>query len=154
MYGFKYQLQHVCSFSATLAPPTVVGPVPEGIRAIFSVTGGPVTGPKVRGKLRAEGGDWLTMRADGVCVLDVRATVETHDGALIYVAYSGVADFGEDGYQRFLRGELPAVLAIRVAPRFSTAHPDYLWVNRLQCIGIGEFHSATNSVDYDIYALA
>jgi hypothetical protein len=50
------------------------------------VTGGKVQGPKVNGKLLPVGGDWLTIRTDGVGILDVRATIETHDAALIYLA--------------------------------------------------------------------
>jgi len=104
--------------------------VPEGIKANFYVTGGEVTGPKIRGKLRPAGGDWLTVRRDGVVIMDVRVTVETHDGALILVTYPGIIDLGEDGYDKFLRGELPPILQIRIAPRFFTSHPNYLWLNR------------------------
>ena len=104
--------------------------MPEGIKANFYVTGGEVTGPKIRGKLRPAGGDWLTVRRDGVVIMDVRVTVETHDGALILVTYPGIIDLGEDGYDKFLRGELPPILQIRIAPRFFTSHPNYLWLNR------------------------
>jgi uncharacterized protein DUF3237 len=149
-----YRLEHICSYTATLAtPPEVIGPVPEGIRANFYVTSGEMTGPRIRGKFRPVGGDWLTVRTDGVAVLDVRATVETHDGALILVTYQGVSDVGPDGYQRFLEQNLPPVIPIRVAPRFVTAHPDYVWLNRLQCLGIGEYHAATNVAAYDVYAV-
>ena len=41
------------------------------------------------------GGDWLTLRSDGVGILDVRATLEADDGALIYTSYSG----GDDLYR-------------------------------------------------------
>jgi hypothetical protein len=151
----EYRLEHLFSYSATLAnPPEVIGPVPEGIRVNFYVTGGEVSGPKVRGKLRPVGGDWLTIRADGVGILDVRATIETHDGALIYVVYAGVVDMGEDGYQKFLRGEpLPSGLAIRTAPRCHTAHPDYKWLNRLQCVGVGQAVLERSEVRYDVYAV-
>jgi hypothetical protein len=30
------------------------------------------------------------------------------------------------------------VPALRVVPRYQTSHPDYLWLNRLQCLGIGQ----------------
>ena len=43
------------------------------------------------------GGDWLTVRTDGFGILDVRATLESDDGALIYMAYSRLGDLGEDG---------------------------------------------------------
>lgn len=151
---FDYKLEHICSYTATLqSPPEVIGPVPDGIRANFYVTGGTVHGPKLRGTFRPAGGDWVIVRADGVGVLDVRATIESHDGALIYVTYGGVADFGEDGYQKFLRGELPPTVAPRVAPRFQTAHPGYLWMNRLQCVGIGEADTRRNEASYDVHAV-
>ncbi len=150
---FDYKLEHICSYTATLAAPEVIGPVPEGIRANFYVTGGEVTGPKIRGKLRPAGGDWVTVRRDGIAVLDVRGTIETHDGALILVTYAGIIDFGADGYDRFLRGELAPVMPIRTSPRLATSHSDYLWLNRLHCLGVGETNLATNSVAYDVYAV-
>ena len=150
-----YRLEHVCSYNATLNPTfEVIGPVPEGIRVNAYVTGGEVSGPKLRGRLLPVGGDWLTIRTDGVGVLDVRATIETHDGALIYVTYAGVIDLGEDGYQKFLQGEPPASgTPIRTAPRFHTAHPDYQWLNRLQCLGIGQAFLERSEVVYDVYAV-
>ena len=45
---------------------------------------------KCEGSIVPFGGDWLTIRANGVGVLDVRASLKTEDGALIYVAYSGI----------------------------------------------------------------
>jgi hypothetical protein len=150
----EYKLEHILTYTGTLADtPEVIGPTPEGIRVNFYSTGGEITGPKVRGKLRSVGGDWMTIRRDGVGMVDVRTTFETHDSALIHVIYGGVIDFGEDGYDRFLRSDLPPVLQIRTAPRFSTGHPDYLWLNRLQCIGIGEYKAADRAARYDIYAL-
>ena len=71
------------------------------------ITGGELTGPKVHGKLRPVGADWLTIRTDGVGILDVRATIETQDEALIYSSYTGVGDLGEDGYDKFLQGDPP-----------------------------------------------
>jgi hypothetical protein len=82
----------------------VIGPVPEGIRVNVYATGGEVQGPELHGKLRPVGGDWLLERQDGIGMLDVRATIESHDGALIYITYTGVIDLGEDGYQQFLQG--------------------------------------------------
>ena len=34
------------------------------------------------------------MRTDGVGILDVPSTLESGDGALIYIAYTGVGDLG------------------------------------------------------------
>jgi hypothetical protein len=129
------------SYSVQLHPPEVIGPVPEGLRANFYVASGEVTGPKVYGKLHPVGGDWLTIRTDGVGILDVRGTIETREEALIYVTYKGVADLGADGYERFLRGDLPHTVPLRIVPRVQTAHPDFQWLNRLQCLGIGEINT-------------
>jgi len=151
---FPYQLEHICSYSAQLKnPPEVIGPVAEGIRVNFSVLAGEVTGPKIQGTLRPVGGDWLTIRTDGVGILDVRATIETHDQALIYIFYSGVGDLGENGYQNFLQGVMPPKVPLRVVPRFQCAHPSYKWLNRLQCVNIGEADLQAFVVRYDVYAL-
>jgi hypothetical protein len=151
---FAYSLEHICSYSAGLQnPPEVIGPVAEGLRVNFYVTGGEVTGPKIRGIIRPVGGDWLTIRTDGIGILDVRATIETHDHALIYMAYTGVGDLGEDGYRKFLEGAMPPKVPLRVVPRFQTAHPAYQWLNRLQCLNIGEADLERFEVRYDVYAV-
>lgn len=98
-----YKLEHICPYTGHLInPPEMIGPVPEGIRVNFYSAGGEFTGSKMRGTVRSVGGDWVTIREDGVAHLDVRSTLETHDGVLILMTYLGVADFGEDGHARFL----------------------------------------------------
>jgi hypothetical protein len=131
------QLEHICSYWATLSPPEIIGPLAEGLRVNLYVTSGEITGPKMRGRLRNVGGDWLSLRPDGIGILDVRATLELEDGALIYTSYGGVADLGQDGYERFLAGNPPARVPLRIAPRYYTGHSAYLWLNRLQCVGSG-----------------
>lgn len=149
-----YRLEHICSYSGALAdPPEVIGPAPEGVRVNFYSTGGEITGPRLKGRLRPVGGDWLTLRTDGVAYADVRTTFETHDGALILVTYSGLIDLGDDGYERFLAGELPPVVRLRTSPRFVTSHPAYLWLNRLFCLGVGEYRAAEHEAWYDVYAV-
>src|SRR5262249_10829167 len=149
----KVKLEYICSYWATLAPPEIIGPVPEGIRVNFYVTAGEVSGPGIKGRLRPVGGDWLTLRTDGVGVLDVRATLELENGALIYTTYGGTLDLGPDGYNQFAKGVLPPHVELRIVPHYFTSHPDYLWLNRLQCVGVGGFDRDTLKVDYDIYAL-
>jgi hypothetical protein len=150
---FEYRMDHAFGFRAGLTAPEVIGPLPGDIRVNFYITGGEVWGPLVQGKLRAAGGDWLTVRTDGVAVLDVRGTIETHDEALIYMEYHGIIDFGADGYAKFLAGDLPASANIRTAPKLRSAHPDYAWVNRAVFVGIGEYRAAENCVIYDVYAV-
>lgn len=151
---FDYSLEHLFSYTITLKnPPEMIGPTPEGIRANSYFIGGVVKGPKMNGKVLPVGGDWVTIRPDGVGVIDVRASFETDDGALIYTTYLGVFDLGEDGYQKFLNQDLPEYFKLRIAPRYHTAHPEYQWLNRLQCVGIGQADLGRLQVEYDIYAV-
>ena len=149
----EMQLEHICSYWATLSEPEIIGPLAEGLRVNVYVTDGEITGPKLKGRFRRVGGDWLTLRPDGIGVLDVRATMELEDGALIYTTYGGIADLGPDGYERFLGGKPPDRVKLRITPRYYTGHPDYLWLNRLQCFGIGEVDMQQMKANYDIYAL-
>jgi len=72
----------------------------------------------------AGGGDWVTARADGTFELDLRVTLETDDGALIHMTFTGMRD--------------DANLYLRTLPRFETAAPKYAFLNRLLAVGIGE----------------
>ena len=151
---FPFALEHIFSYTADLdKTPEVIGQTPEGILVNFYVTGGQVTGPKVTGQLSHVGGDWYTLRPDGVGISDVRATMQTADGALIYMAYTGVMDLGEDGCEKFVKQQLPDLIPLRVTPRYHTAHPNYQWLNRLQCIGIGQVDNSQSTVSYDVYAI-
>ncbi len=151
---FDYRLEHIMSYYITGKFPEIIGPLAEGLRLNFYITGGEVSGPKVLGKVRPGGGDWMTIRHDGIGILDIRATIETHDGALIYAAVGGTFDFGEDAYEQFLQGKQPPSGApFRASPRYHTAHPSYLWLNRLHCLGIGAAYTERLRIAYDIYAV-
>ncbi|MDO8839052.1 MAG: DUF3237 domain-containing protein [Parvibaculum sp.] len=155
MAQFDLKLEHVFSYNATLTPPELIGPVPDNIRANFYVTGGDVWTPDGTriGKVKGVGGDWLTVRRDNKGQLDVRATVETFDGALLYVAYSGFVDLGEGGYENLLTGKLPATAQVRAAPQICTSSPSYAWVNGCQFVNIGEVSFEKNSITYDTYVI-
>lgn len=145
--------EHLFSYEATLAPPEVIGPVVEGIRVNFWVTGGVVKGPRITGKLRPEGADFFTLRPDGVGLLNVKAVIETDDGALIDLAYEGIADLGADAHARFLAGDPPTRLELRTTPRLRSTHPAYADLARRLHVGVGVGQLDTLSVSYDIYTV-
>jgi len=91
---FEYRLEPIMSYYITAKSPEIIGPLPEGLRVSFYITGGEVSGPKVFGKVRPVGGDWMLVRRDGIGLLDIRTTIETRDGALIYATLGGTFDFG------------------------------------------------------------
>ena len=83
----------------------------------------------------------------------MRCTLETNDSALIYLAYRGIAEFGADGYEAFLRGDPPPAegIVLRTNPSMWTSHEAYLWVNRLFCVGVGKADLVNAEVSYDVY---
>jgi len=101
-----------------------VGATPHGRLFIFPILGGSLDGDRLRGKVLAGGADWATATADGTFELDLRTTLETDDGALIYLTFTGIRD---DSRQY-----------LRTLPRFETAAPQYDFLNRLLAVGIGE----------------
>jgi hypothetical protein len=148
-------LEFLASIRVPLREPEIIGVTPGGLLVnwFWDPGEGQVIGPKIKAKVRRVGGDWMTIRRDGIGVMDVRATIETDEGALILATYLGSCDFGENGYQNFLQGRWPESAPTRTAPRLQTSHPRYLDLNRLQCVGIGEVRMKELIYTYDLYAL-
>ncbi len=136
----------------TIESQRIIGPTPDGIRVTWSSTKGRVTGPKLYANL-VQGADWMQIRPDGIGNIDVRAILETDDGAKIMTEYQGILEWGEDGYQRFLAKNYPKPLRARTVQRFLTGDSKYSWLNRVQCIGIGEVYLDEKTYIYDAYVL-
>jgi hypothetical protein len=134
-------------------PPESFGPVPEGLNITFYIASGEIHGPRINAKVRGEGGDWMLVRRDGVGMADVRITYEADDGALLLSRYYGIFDLGPDGYRRALRQDYDPVPPLVLAPRFTTSHPNWLWLNRLQCLAVGRVTMADLIVRFDLYAI-
>ena len=136
-----------------LEPPQAIGPTPQGNRQIVYVRSGSFEGPRMRGELLPGGGDWFLLRPDNVGELDVRATLKTHDGALIYATYRGIFAASEEGWGKIARGELldRDQYYFYTAPTFQTSAPDYLWLNRILAVGIGT--AVPGGVSYRVFAL-
>lgn len=128
----------------------IIGPVGEGFRVNIYTEKGEVRGPKLVGTTGV-GGDWFTIRRDGMGIVDSRIMIHAGPEALVYSHYSGMTDFGPEAYERIVRGELPTPGKIFIAARFQTAHPDYVWLNRVQAIGVGINEGDSNL--WDTYAL-
>ena len=118
---------------------TVVENGPQGTRTIVQVVGGRFEGPRMKASVQTPAGDWITNRADGSYRLDVRLTLKTDDGAVILLTYNGIGQTTDAG------------ASLRIAPLFETGDSRYVWLTRLQAVGMGERVGTT--VTYDIYAL-
>ena len=119
-----------------------VGATPHGTRVTFPITGGTFEGERLRGKVLG-GDDWALRRADGVLELDLRATLETDDGALIHMTSFGLRHGPPEVIAALARGERvdPSTYYFRTTPRFETAHPKYAFLNRLIAVSSGDRHA-------------
>ena len=83
------RLEFLYEITAEVGAPIAIGDNPHGNRQIVPLVGGSFAGPHLNGTVLSGGGDWLLIRPDGVGELDVRAALQTDDGALVYVTYRG-----------------------------------------------------------------
>lgn len=114
----------------TLGPLGVLRGDPEPRnRLVWEVVSVDLTGERLTASLKGVAcADWMLVSADGAATLDIRGTLETPDGALIYVNYQGKAD---------LSAGMVFPVTIYVAPRFETSDPRYAWLNKVQAVGKG-----------------
>jgi hypothetical protein len=128
-----------------LAPPIIIPNTPLGTRIIVEVTAFDLDGERIRAHQRgAAGADWAIATPDGtLTTLDVRGTLETDDGALIFVHYTGRLDLSE-GF-----GARP----IYTAPLFDTGDERYAWLSRIQAVAKGTLSGDLSRIDYEIYEL-
>ena len=121
--------------------------------------GGTVKGPQISGKILPPGGDWVRVMPSGALRLDVRLTIETDDGALIYMTYGGVVVGSKEASDALARGEVLGENGFPyfvTTPQFQTSAPKYDWLNKLQGVGKVAAYKRTKEesfVRYDIYAI-
>jgi hypothetical protein len=96
------EAEYLMTLEAPLDPPQAVGS-----RLIYNIpTGGSVHGPKINGSIIPPAGDWLIPMADGSIRLDVRLTIKTDDGELVFFEASGVIVPTKEAMDRFNKGEV------------------------------------------------
>jgi hypothetical protein len=80
------RLRKVYRLEVTLGEPLDLGEVAQGHRRIVPQTGGTFSGPEISGKLLpGASADWQILLADGTALGDIRYTLQTDDGDLLYV---------------------------------------------------------------------
>lgn len=79
------ELIPLCTATVTLADPFLIPDTPSGMRVIVEVETWDVKGERLNGHLKGgAAADWMSVNAAMIGTLDVRALMETDDGALIY----------------------------------------------------------------------
>jgi hypothetical protein len=156
IFAQELRSEFLFGLEISLDPPQVVGHVWKGTRLISPIRDGLVKGDKINGKIVACSGDWGLIIDSATFRVDSRATIQTDDGALIYITYSGyshatakIAALIGAGKG----GELsPSDYYFRTSVSFETGSPKYAWLNYIAAIGVGRFPAA-GKVDFRIYAI-
>jgi hypothetical protein len=143
-------VEHLFDMHVDLEPAQPI-PTPVGARMTFIVKRGVIDGPKLRGEILPGGGDWLLLGSDGVGRADIRATIRTHDGALIHYESRGMIKIPTDGLARLGAGEVLPFdeTYVRTTPKFETADERYAWLSEIVALGYNIL--SPNHIDYRIY---
>ena len=135
-----------------LAPPLELGAVAQGRRRIVALTGGTFTGPELSGTLLPGGSaDWQILLDDGTALGDIRYTLQTDGGDLLYVQSRSVRHGPAAVLARLSRGEdvAPAQYTFRTATQIETAAPHLEWLNKGVFVGVAGRQPA--GVIYEVY---
>lgn len=147
--------EYLMTYVALLEPPYAVD---DTLLVVNVKPGGWAKGPNISGSFIPPGADWLRIMPSGVLRLDVRATLKTDDGALLYITYNGIAQHSQESFERLNRGEtlkageMPYFVT---APTFQTSSEKYAWLNGVQAIGkFVEFKPGEGGyVKYDVFVI-
>jgi Protein of unknown function (DUF3237) len=134
--------------TVTLASPQEFGTFADGRRRFVPITGGTVTGDRLRGEVLAGGGDWQTIGADGVTRIHARYAVKASDGAVIEIDNPGVRVATPEIIARLTAGEDldPSLYYFRTTPTFSVAGAAHDWLRRSIFVGVGVRHPNTVAI--------
>src|ERR1700758_1467269 len=100
------RLTKIFRLEASLGEVLDLGTVAQGRRRIVPLTGGTFAGPELNGTLLAgTSADWQTVLPDGTAIRDIRSTLQTSEGNLLYVQPRSVRHGSPDVLARLARGD-------------------------------------------------
>lgn len=125
--------------------PQTIGTGPAGARSIGALKSFRMEGERLSASLvPGTAADWA-VRTGSIAVIDVRMTLKTDDGALIYMSYGGRLDLTNPS----------AGITAYVAPVFETGDERYTWLNAVQAAGKGVLvvDPAGARLEYELYEI-
>jgi hypothetical protein len=149
------QLTLVYRLEAVLGDPLELGEVNQGRRRIVPQISGTFEGPELKGKLLpGVSADWQILLPDGTAIGDIRYTLQTDDGALLYVQSRGVRHGSPEVLERLGRGEEvdASEYTFRTSTQIEAGSRELAWVNRGVFISVGG--RAQGTVIYETYLVA
>jgi hypothetical protein len=134
------QLQFAFEIAVDVHAVLDLGQTQAGHRRVIPIAGGLVSGPRLQGRILPGGADWQILRPDGTADLEARYTIQTGDGALIYVVNRGVRHGPPEVLGRLNRGEYvdPRSYYFRCAAAFETSAEECVWLTRALILAVGE----------------
>ena len=133
-------LTRVYRLEATAGEPLEFGDIAQGRRRIVPLTGGTFAGPELNGRLLpGSSADWQIVLPDGTALGDIRYTLQTDDGNLLYVQSRGVRHGSADVLARLARGQDvdASEYTFRTTTQIETAAPELDWLNKGVFISVG-----------------
>ncbi len=134
------RLTPVYRLEATLGDPADLGDTGRGHRRIVPLTGGTFTGPKINGKLLpGASADWQTVLPDGTAIGDIRYTLQTEGGDVLYVQSRSVRHGSAEVLARLARGEDvdASEYTFRTSTQIETAVAELDWLNKGVFVSVG-----------------
>jgi hypothetical protein len=146
------RLTKILRLEASLGEALDVGDVAQGRRRIVPQTSGTCVGPELNGTLLpGASADWQIVQPDGTALGDIRFTLQTDHGDLLYVRSQGVRHGSGEVLARLSRGEDvdASEYVFRTSTQIETAAPDLDWLNKGVFISVGG--RQPGGVIYEIY---
>jgi hypothetical protein len=137
---------------AAAGEPLDGGNVTEGRRQIVPLTGGRFAGPELDGSLLpGASADWQIVLSDGTVLGDIRYTLRSDAGELLYVRSQGIRHGSPEVLARLGRGEdvQPNEYVFRTTTQIETAAPKFDWMNRGVFISVAG--RRPGGVVYEVY---
>jgi hypothetical protein len=149
------QLSLVYRLEADLGEPIAFGATAGSERRIVPQTGGTFAGPQLSGRLLpGTSADWQRVLPDGTALVDIRYTLETTDGALLFVQSHGVRHGPPEVLARLKEGEDVGAdeYTFRTSTQIEAAAPQLDWLNKGVFVSVGG--RLPGRVIYETYLVA
>jgi Protein of unknown function (DUF3237) len=146
------RMTKIFRLEANLGEALDVGNVAQGRRRIVPLIGGTFAGPELNGSLLpGASADWQIVLPDGTALGDIRYTLRTDHGDLLYVRSQGVRHGSAEVLARLGRGEEvdASEYVFRTATQIETAASGFDWLNKGVFIGVAG--RQPGGVIYEVY---
>jgi hypothetical protein len=152
--AFVPKLEFAFESRLTLKPRLRIDDLPMGgARLSVPVGEGTFEGPRLKGRVMSEGGEWPHVRTDDVFCFDARYFLEEEDGTIIYLQNRGYRWGSPEVMERLWKltpGDVvtPFEYYFRCTPTFECAPGKHDWLTKHVFIGVGARFEDGNRIRY------